>query len=258
MSANYIMKRRPPATVAAHSPINFTYRIASVNISASFDSDGKFGFVVSSAFSFTPAIGDRVYIYEGTGNSLYTGFHTITDSVSGVIFVTSTDYNRPLTGTSPVSLVRLPTITLYKGYEVGELTFPTPSGTVDVSDYHPYLKIADFKPEMNLEGDIKFDISGYAMTAILSPYYYLSGKVESTVANVLYNFQQWNRVRIVIENNNECELTVVNSSESQSDFTRYYVDTKNTMSTVRQEVFINGNSMGAYFAETILKVISKD
>lgn len=230
MSLHYTMKRRPPEWVSAHRKCEFAYAIQGVLVLSAYDDgDGYLQVNLSSTlpFSSDATVGTRVYINTGT----YEGYHVIREVVSTTQYVFETLYTGGVTGIVILLQVKLPTVSVYKGYASGELILPLyPSGTLDLYTIQPRTLAATFAPEFGLDGLITFDISGYLKAIMVTPY-----KVGYNVDETDYNYAksatvdyvplQYHKVDIMIEGNLECTLYVANTALDQQSFNRYFVYT---------------------------------
>jgi len=107
-----------------------------------YDSNGYLGLVLTQGFTIaTPQVGDRLFIYSGD----YYGFHTITEVVSSIQFITSTEWTvSPVWSSEEIGFCYLPTVKIYKGYRDNELTLPKyPSGSVELFELFPLSLVSE-------------------------------------------------------------------------------------------------------------------
>lgn len=247
MSLNYSLKQRTPQWVSAHRSNVFRFGIPTVSAFGGYDSGGFLGLVLTSSYSIaTPQVGDRLYIYTGD----YSGFHTITEVVSGIQFVTSTEYTTAYVWNSDlVGYVYLPTVQIYRGYEVGEITLPLyPTGSLDLSTIQPRELVAEFSPEVGSDGFIEFDLQGYLKTCLYTPYKVGYNQSEENLiydrsTDVQYIPMNYSKVDLIIENTLECSLYLANSAIETNDLNRYYVDTEQPLQPLQSVAEFTGKDI---------------
>lgn len=241
MSLNYTMLSRPPQWVSAHRECRFKYRLPQATLMG-IGSDGIYAkLIMSSAFTTTVAVGDRIYISPGTP---YTGYHIIRDIGTGT-YTLETEYTGFVIDAITVWHVLLPEVQLYKGYAVGELSLPLhPSGSLPLHTIQPRTLVATFKPEAGPDGLVEFDISGYLKAIITEPY-----KAGYNDTETSYHYKQFffadyiplnhAKVDVMIEGNLECQLNVANAAISTPELNRYYVDTARPLAPPPKFVFFD-------------------
>lgn len=140
-----ILQSQPPEWSSAHRPIEYVFTPFR-NLTTSITNSGgsaELNFGGSSVIK--AVVGDKVYIESGD----YLGEHDITVVTSQSQFTIDTDYIA--NDTVWVRMLVTPTVRVYKGYLSFE-AFP--------SDL-PFTLVATFRPEVDVDYDISFDISGY-------------------------------------------------------------------------------------------------
>jgi hypothetical protein len=233
----------------------FRFGIPTVTAFGGYDASGYLGLVLTSSYSIaTPQVGDRLYIYSGA----YSGFHTITEVISGIQFVTSTEYTTAYVWNSNlVGFVYLPTVKVYRGYSVGEIVLTLyPTGTIDLSTIQPRELVAEFSPEVGSDGFIEFDLHGYLKTCLYTPYKVGYNQNETDLiydrsATIQYVPMNYSKVDLVIENGLECSLYLANAGIETNDLNRYYVDTNQPMQPLQSVAEFTGKQINdTYFIQS--------
>lgn len=243
MSTHYQMKSRPAKWVSAHRKCEFKYAVSGTLIGSAYDDgNGYYKLNLFSAFFHPLSVGDRVFI---SGSTYLNGYHTIRSVQSTIQYTLETEYT--LDDNGIIQPVILPTVSLYKGYYDGELNLPLyPSGSLNMYDIQPRELLAEFQPEIGVDGFITFDISGYLKAALESPY---KAGYNDTETNYIYAKSATQeylpmataKIEMFIESNKEVTLIAHNSSMPTNELNRYYVDTIRPLSVSKQAVeFING------------------
>jgi hypothetical protein len=178
--------------------------------------------VLTSSFSETLNSGERIYLRNF---GALTGYHVIKTVTSQTNITLQTAY--PSTVISSVGagceFVDLPSVTVYSGWIAGELII----GGVDMSTVQPYTLIATFKPESDINGRVRFNLSGYAQAAFPSPY-----KAGYNLDEVDYNIpsggltvggKEYIYLRHFFNGSLKGENYVANSGLTVEDLNRYYV-----------------------------------
>lgn len=241
---NYPIKSRPPKWVSAHRSNVFRTGIPTVAAFGGYDASGYLGLVLTSSYSIsTPEVGDRLYIYSGA----YSGFHVIREVVSGIQFVTETEWTvSPVWNSELVGFCKLPTVKIYKGYKEAEIILPLyPSGSVDLYDIMPYTLAAEFTPEVGVDGFIEFDLLGYLKSILVAPYKQGYNEDESDYnyaksADEYYVPKNYQKARVVINGSLVAELFVSNSGIETSELNRLYVDTNQPMQPLQKAEYFSG------------------
>lgn len=236
MSAHYSIKQMPPKWVSAHRKCEFKYAILGTLIGSAYnDGNGYVKINLGSAFFEPLAVGDRVFI---SGSTYYNGFNVIREVHSTIQYTLETTYI--LDDNGFIQPVTLPTVSLYKGYTDGELVLPLyPSGSLDMFDIQPRELLAEFQPEIGIEGLITFDISGYLKAALESPYKVGYNDTETNYvyaksATESYLPMNTAKIEVIIESNLERTLIAHNTSLAVDDLNRYFVDTVRGLQPLKQ------------------------
>lgn len=253
MSTHYQMKSRPAKWVSAHRKCEFKYAVSGTLIGSAYDDgNGYYKLNLFSAFFQPLSVGDRVFI---SGSTYLNGYHTIRSVQSTIQYTLETEYI--LDDNGIIQPVILPTVSLYKGYYDGELNLPLyPSGSLNMYDIQPRELLAEFQPEMGIDGLITFDISGYLKACLETPY---KAGYNDTEANYVYaksateSYLPMNtaKVELMIEGNLEITLIAHNSGLTTNDLNRYFVDTIRPLGVSKQTVeFAQGINDYDYINET--------
>jgi hypothetical protein len=137
--------------------------------------------------------------------------------------------------------VDLPSVTVYSGWQVGELII----GGVDMSTVQPYKLIATFRPEADLNGRLRFNLSGYAQAAFPTPY-----KIQYNLDEVNYNIdngsiivggKEYIYLRHFFNGSLKGENYVANSGLTVEDLNRYYVKANSISECGFTKLFIDGD-----------------
>jgi hypothetical protein len=138
--------------------------------------------------------------------------------------------------------VDLPSVTVYSGWQVGELII----GGVDMSTVQPYKLIATFRPEADLNGRLRFNLSGYAQAAFPTPY-----KIQYNLDEVNYNIdngmlivggREYIYLRHFFNGSLKGENYVANSGLTVEDLNRYYVKANSISQCGFTKLLIDGES----------------
>jgi len=221
----YTLRKRPAEWVSAHDVCMFEYRLPQGIISTTINNGGKVQFVLSTAFPITPLVGDRVFV---TGNSIYKGYHVITEVIDANNIVLNVDYVSVVSGSVPIWLAVSPVIKVFAGWDVGELTVNTVDGVKDFSDFQPKRLVGEFMPEPSLDGYLRFDIHGYLKAALPTPYEPYEMPNESqfnfqlSSSTFFINMLLFTKVDVMLNDARAVTLNVANTGLSMSEWNRYY------------------------------------
>jgi len=217
----YLLVQRPYKWVSAHREFTWVYALPTRPFFY-FDSGGLIRVVLTSSFTADLEVGSRIY-FRNFG--ALTGFHVIKTITSQTDFTLQTAY--PSTVISSVGagceFVDLPEVKVYSGWNTGELII----GGVDMSTVQPFTLIATFRPEADLTGRLRFNLSGYAQAAFPSPY-----RAGYNIDEVNYNIvdgsievggKEYIYLRHFFNGSLKGFNYVANSSLSVEDLNRYYV-----------------------------------
>ena len=218
---DYLLFQRPYKWVSAHREFTWIYALPTRPFFY-FETDGLIEVLLTSSFSADLEVGSRIY-FRNFG--ALTGFHVVKSITSQSNFTLQTAY--PSTVISSVGagceFVDLPSVTVYSGWQVGELII----GGVDMSTVQPYKLIATFRPEADLNGRLRFNLSGYAQAAFPSPY-----KAGYNIDEVDYNIpsggltiggKEYIYLRHFFNGSLKGSNYVANSGLTVEDLNRYYV-----------------------------------
>jgi hypothetical protein len=218
---DYLLFQRPYKWVSAHREFTWIYSLPTRPFFY-FETDGLIEVLLTSSFSADLEVGSRIY-FRNFG--ALTGFHVVKSITSQSNFTLQTAY--PSTVISSVGagceFVDLPSVTVYSGWQVGELII----GGVDMSTVQPYKLIATFRPEADLNGRLRFNLSGYAQAAFPTPY-----KILYNIDEVNYNIftgtitvggKEYIYLRHFFNGSLKGENYVANSGLTVEDLNRYYV-----------------------------------
>jgi hypothetical protein len=162
---DYLLFQRPYKWVSAHREFTWIYSLPTRPFFY-FPSNGFIQVVLTSSFSADLEVGSRIY-FRNFG--ALTGFHVIKTitSQSGLYFANGLSESTVISSVGAgCEFVDLPEVTVYSGWNTGELII----GGVDMSTVQPFTLIATFRPEADLTGRLRFNLSGYAQAAFPSPY----------------------------------------------------------------------------------------
>jgi hypothetical protein len=138
--------------------------------------------------------------------------------------------------------VDLPSVTVYSGWQVGELII----GGVDMNTVQPYKLIATFRPEADLNGRLRFNLSGYAQAAFPTPY-----KILYNIDEVNYNIdngsivvggKEYIYLRHFFNGSLKGFNYVANSGLTVDDLNRYYVKANSISECGFTKLLIDGES----------------
>ncbi len=139
--------------------------------------------------------------------------------------------------------VDLPSVTVYSGWQVGELII----GGVDMSTVQPYKLIATFRPEADLNGRLRFNLSGYAQAAFPTPYkiLYNIDEVNYNIDNgpVIVGGKEYIYLRHFFNGSLKGENYVANSGLTVEDLNRYYVKANSISECGFTKLLIDGQSL---------------
>jgi hypothetical protein len=236
---DYLLFQRPYKWVSAHREFTWIYSLPTRPFFY-FETDGLIEVLLTSSFSADLEVGSRIY-FRNFG--ALTGFHVVKSITSQSNFTLQTAY--PSTFINPASagceFVDLPSVTVYSGWNVGELII----GGVDMSTVQPYKLIATFRPEADLNGRLRFNLSGYAQAAFPTPY-----KIQYNLDEVNYNIftgtitvggKEYIYLRHFFNGSLKGENYVANSGLTVDDLNRYYVKANSISECGFTKLFIDGD-----------------
>lgn len=198
------LKKAPYKASSAHSPIIFEFDYeAQTIIAAAYNADNLLTIIPPAGWSGTAAAGMRIYIKSGA----YKGFHTIKAVLTYGFLLTYTPFT-VTTGSFTCALITLPKFTI----EIGHYYFP---------DELPAETIAEFQPVANLEGILRFDISGY----LLGIFDVINSLDETVKGGLTYYTNTFNRFKLKRGATVLFDGLVVNSATDQDQFNELFVDT---------------------------------
>lgn len=225
---------RPFNWASAHREITFTLDYENVyTIFGSSDVGGKVAFAFYSDGIHALDVGDYLFVDSG----VYKGLHKVTEIFSSQIYITDTDYISAVTS-GTLRFIEDHTFIITAGYGSGH-----PLNTLK-----PEVEVAEFKPEVNQDGQLVFNISGY-----LNKVFDLINSNDTTTigaSTVYYNlfnqYQLWMDGAWIFTGN------VLNAAITQFELNRDYVGTNRSL---------NGGSLGNHFlscGDSINLVLSGD
>lgn len=252
----YKVLQRPAKWISAHRKNEYKVRLPQSVIVSGYNSGGKLKVIISGAFPYPINEGDRIYI---PNNAPYTGFHTIESIDSSIQFTLTTPYISTLYNNVPIWQVYLPTVYIYKGYKYNEVVLTYNTGTIDLYNIMPYTLAAEFKPEVDYDGYLKFDVCGYVKTVIETPF---KGAYSPDEESFLYPYgvniytpKYYNKVEIIIEETLVATHYAANASITTDELNREFVDTGRQLQPLKMpaEYFGNGIAIGDFIENIILK-----
>ena len=252
----YKVLQRPAKWISAHRKNEYKVRLPISGIVSGYNSGGKLKVILNSAFPYTINEGDRIYI---TAFEPYTGFHTIESIDSSIQFTLTTPFVIGMSGNVAVFQVVLPTVYIYKGYKYNEVVLTYNTGTIDLYNIMPYTLAAQFKPEVDFDGYLKFDVCGYVKTVIESPF---KGAYSPDEESFLYPYgvniytpKYYNKVEVILEETLIATHYAANASITTDELNREFVDTGRQLQPLKMpaEYFGNGIAIGDFIENIILK-----
>jgi len=252
---NYKVLQRPAKWISAHRKNEYKVRLPISTIVSGYNSGGKLKLILSGAFPYPINEGDRIFI---PNLAPYTGFHVIESIDSSIQFTLTTPHQISLSGSIVVWQCELPSVYIYKGYKAGELVLTYNSGTIDLYDIMPYTLAAEFKPEVDFDGYLKFDICGYVKTVIESPF---KGAYSPDETSYIYPYgsnsytpKYYNKVEIILEETLAATHYAANASITTDELNREFVDTGRQLQPLKMPVtYFGGGQLGDYIELNILK-----
>jgi len=264
--SQYKLISKPALWMSAHRKNEFKIRLPQSLITSGFNAGGYLKINLSGSFLTPLAVGDRVYI---PNLSPYTGFHTVREVHSAVQVTLNTAYQSTISGSVVIWKVELPTIQIYKGYKLAELTVAYDGGTYDFYTNQPYELVAEFKPEAGADGYLTFDISGYLKTVIDNPYKPAYSPDEdsklypvSALGVKVYEYTPlyYNKVTVCLPDSTGTIKGIIsshyaaNAAISTDELNRFFVDTERPISVMKQPVkLFDSFSIADYININILK-----
>jgi len=213
---NYTQLSRPPYWVSAHRPIEYLYDVPTEN-AIIFDQNNE-GFMSfwSGIFMNNPnlvQVGDLVYVVTG----IYKGFHTVKsvqNSPTTQLIVTNT----PFTGfsNSEVKYAEPPVFTIMRGWKAGEVAYTNP---------YDYKVLTTFQPELNLDGQLYFDISGYIQSGLTPITHPQQGSFYSANVNRYQEFNIYFPFRLLTPTAEGVIHYGLNSGISTEELNAKYINT---------------------------------
>ncbi len=199
------LSQGPHEWSSAHRPINFTYTYQNQTI-ASISNDGGYAkVVVSSAYTTTPIVGDRL-ILSSTTSAAYDGVFKILTVNSTVSFTIDTPYTIPSALTGNCKFLKIPVFKIYTGYDTGE----------GYEDELPLYLAGTITPKNSPDNNIQLDVSGYLKSTFT---------IEEPSTTTGVDFAVWNRYRIYVDGAYSADYYVINSSIDSDILNKYYVKT---------------------------------
>lgn len=266
MEKKYTLVKCPPLWVSAHRECRLRFAFATGKLIGVGSTAGNLvmGF---SSLPFTPVAGERIYIYpSATLSNLYQGYHVVKQVLYSNILIMETPYLGYEDVDHNAAVIRLPEISIYKGYAPAEIMLPVLfSSPVDMYTMQPRTLVCTFKPEASPDGYLDFDISGYLKTVIEQPYKcgYNDTEVDSQPPlffNMHYIPQNYGRVQVMLKVPGEttagkqCELLVANASITTQELNRFFVETGRPLGPLLKPVRFAQGVNHYDFMENILQV----
>lgn len=261
MATDYRLTATPPKWISAHRDNNYTMRLPSTDASSGYnDGSGFLKVNLAGAFLYPVAVGDRIYITT----SPYIGFHIVKTVHSSIQYTFETAFTSTFGGSVTLYQATLPEISIYKGYNVGEMIIPWLGGSLDLSTVYPYTLVATIKPEAGVDGFVRFNICGFVKTVIDAPY---KGRynADETDYNYLlatfpvgvdYNAKYFNKVRLILNGGEIASHLAVNSAISSYELNRDFVQTYRQLSPLLQAPrYANALSIGNYIGNNYIVTV---
>lgn len=189
---------------SAHRPIEFIFDHENEDIDTISDDGGFLKILLLDAFTFTPDPGERIYV-SGTSGGTYDGYHVVDTADGGGNITTTTEYTIAATGGN-VIYIRLPQISLYKGYDTGE-QFETEL---------PLELLDTWTPENSPDNNIYIDVSGWLKRIFTTPL---------VIDSDTYDFGIFNRFRLEFDGDMQPFYHVLDSAIDSEILDGYYADT---------------------------------
>lgn len=190
---------------SAHRPINFTYTYQNQTIASISNDAGYAKVVVSSAFTTTPIVGDRL-ILSSTTSGAYDGVFKILTVNTTTSFTIDTPYTIAGILTGNCKFLKIPVFKIYTGYDTGE------GYDTDL----PLTLVATFTPKNSPDNNVQIDVSGYLKSIFT---------ITEPVTTTGVDFAVWNRYRIYVDGAYSADYYVINSSVDSDYLNKYYVKT---------------------------------
>jgi len=220
--------KKPFYWCSAHRDVKFTFDFETISLNGSTawlleDTDtGNMTFTYTGTlFTDTPEAGGIIYVSSG----IYKGYHVILsyETLSGFAFInTETLYTADQT-TGNVKLITSHVFEIYKGYESG-----------DLATLLPYTKIAEFRPESNIDGYLVVNVSGY-----LNKIFDVPNSNDTTTINgheVYYNL--FNQYTVILDGGVIFIGNVLNAAIDMFELYREYINTGRAL---------NGGNLGNHY-----------
>lgn len=215
---------------SAYSDIIFTFDFKQYQIFSATEQivssvgTGKTQLNLYYTFDITPVKNDYVWISSG----IYSGIHRVLTATNNTIVIDN-EFSSNITGNVFIKHLRLPTFSLYKGFETGE-QFP---------DNLPYTLVSSFSYTFNRDIQVKINIKGLAQKIfqILPPELYQD-----------YDFSVFNAVRLTWDDQVSDYCLVLNSSIPTSELNAVYLSNGLPLTNVDEQLLWGcGNTFYSIF-----------
>jgi hypothetical protein len=160
---------------------------------------------VSSAFTTTPIVGDRL-ILSSTTSGAYDGVFKILTVNTTTSFTIDTPYTIADILTGNCKFLKIPVFKIYTGYDTGE------GYDTDL----PLTLVATFTPKNSPDNNVQIDVSGYLKSIFT---------ITEPVTTTGVDFAVWNRYRIYVDGAYSADYYVINSSVDSDYLNKYFVKT---------------------------------
>jgi hypothetical protein len=199
MATNLTLNQQPELWNSAYSDIEYIFDFDAINISSVTNPSGTICRVtVASAFAVNPPINSYCFISTG----LYVGLWKVTGSTSTTVDIDATFAGTQTTGT--LKSLRLPTFTLYKGFQATE-DFPTEL---------PYSIVTTFTHSFNSNNQLVINLKGLIQRIFT---------ITEPDLNADFDFSSFNAFRLEYDGDVTDIRYALNSSISTEELNNSYL-----------------------------------
>ena len=219
MATNVILNTSPTQLWnSAYSDIIFVFDFKEKTISSATEEiissvgTGYAKITISETWDITPVKNEYVWISSG----IYSGVQRVLSATSNTVVIDA-DYSINITGNVTIKHLRLPSFSLYKGFETGE-QFP---------EALPYTLVTSFTYTFNRNIQIEINVKGIAQKIF---------EIVPPNLNLDYDFSVFNAIRLTWDGETTSYYLVLNSSIPTNQLNALHINSGLPLTNVEEQL----------------------